>query len=96
MTKPVEYRLRVAGFGTWRIAYKPAERRWGLAYNARMTGEQWVPAGDFNIAETAAIAVSERTTSVKSWDGLRFPLPAAELGGWATDASESVQADAAE
>lgn len=95
MTKPIEYRLRIAGFGTWRIVFVPANRRWSLAYNVRATSEQWVPCGDFIAAESAAQAVAERKTGDRPWDRLRFELPAgAELRHWKTDASEGIQPDA--
>lgn len=94
MTKPVEYRLTVPGFGTWRIAYTPAARRWVLAYSVRTIGEQWVPSGEFLLPESAAIAVAERKTGAGLWDGLRFPPPSVELRHWTTDASEGVQLDA--
>jgi hypothetical protein len=94
MSKPVEYRVTVAGFGTWRIHWATKDRRWVLDYNARAMGTQWVPAGDYVAAESAAIAVAEKTTGVSMWDGLRFPAPAGDLKHWRTDASEGVQADA--
>jgi hypothetical protein len=76
MTKPIEYRMRIAGFGVWRILYVPTKRRWELAYTVRATGEQWMPCGEFVAPESAAIAVAERKTEVPSWRGLRFAMPA--------------------
>lgn len=97
MAKPVEYLLRVPGFGSWRIAYAPGKKKWELAYSVRFGSERWVPCGDYLIAETAAIAVAERNTGAPSWDGLRFALPAntERLVRWKTDASDGVQSDAA-
>ena len=95
MSKPVEYRRTIVGFGTWRIAYEPLTKRWALSYNVRFHGEQWVPVGDFLLAETAALAVAERNTGARSWDGLRFALPATfDLRAWTTEDSEGVQEDA--
>ena len=97
MTKPVEYRLAVSGFGTWRIAYDPAKRRWILAYNARARGEQWTQAADFLQPESAADSVASRKTSAGIWDKLHFALPShADLRLWITDASEGIQPDAAD
>ena len=95
MSNAVKYQTAIAGFGTWRIAYEPQTRKWALAYNVRVHGEQWVPVGDFVLAETAALAVSERKTGARSWDGLRFALPAKfDLRHWTTAASEGIQEDA--
>ena len=95
MVKPLEYRLAIAGFGIWRIAYEPPKKRWTLAFNARASGEQWVPAGEFLLAESAVRAVTERNTGARSWDSLRFALPAnSDLKYWITEASDGVQADA--
>lgn len=71
--KPVEYRLAVPGFGTWKIVYKTARQRWLLVYNARSRGEQWTPAADFFQAESAAEAVALRETGAQIWDLLQSP-----------------------
>ncbi len=95
MSKPVDYRIAISGFGTWRIGYDTFKKTWVLAYNPRSNGEQWVPAGEFMLAETAALAVALRKTGARSWDGLQFALPAdLEIKHWRTDASEGIQADA--
>lgn len=95
MAKPVQYRMSVPGFGTWRIAYATGKKRWELAYSVRAVGEQWVPASDYSLADSAAIAVAERQTGVGSWDGLRFAIPAkGDLRLWRTESSEGVQEDA--
>ena len=95
MNKPVEFRLRIAGFGVWRILYSPGRKKWELAYSVRVSGEQWVACGVFLVAEAASLAVVERTTGMPGWDGLRFALPSMELSHWETDAAEGVQSDAA-
>lgn len=95
MSRPIEYRLQIQGFGVWRIVYVPEKQRWSLSCNARIRGEQWIPVGDYSLAECAALAVAERSTGLGTWDGLRYPAPPdGDLKRWRTDASEGVQADA--
>lgn len=97
MSKPVAYHAAIAGFGTWRICYDTNTRRWALAHNVRSRGEQWVTVGNYLLAETAAIAVAERKTGIRSWDGLRFTLPEGfDLSHWKTEGSEGIQADASD
>jgi hypothetical protein len=94
-TKPVEYRKDVPGFGTWRIAYDPATKKWQLACNVRIKGARWNPVRVFDIAEAAAVVVGERKTGEINWDGLRFaPGMNFDLSNWKTEASEGVQSDA--
>ncbi|PTY04603.1 hypothetical protein DB347_17970 [Opitutaceae bacterium EW11] len=95
MAKPLEYRLSIPGLGVWHIQYDPTRKIWLLAYNPRARGEQWVPSGEFTLAESAALAVAQRKTGARGWDGLRFALPAdLDLKLWKTDESEGIQADA--
>lgn len=94
-TKPREYRMDVRGFGTWRIGYDPAVKKWLLALNSRIKGERWQPAGHFEVAESAAVAVGERATGLGVWDNLGFGRELnCDLSHWKTEASEGVQADA--
>ena len=93
--KPVEYLKPIQGWGTWRIAYDTAARKWALSYNVRIKGERWEPVRHFVVAEAAAIAVGERKTGVGEWDKLGFaPGVNFDLSNWKTEASEGVQSDA--
>lgn len=95
MSKPVEYRLPVAGFGIWRIVFEPPLRKWTLSYNVRASGAQWMKVGEFHLAETAALAVANRETGAAVWDGLRFTVGlTGDLTKWSSEQSEGVQPDA--
>ena len=93
--KPFEYLKAIQGFGTWRITYDTAARKWLVAYNVRIKGERWEPVRHFAVAEAAAVAVGERNTGVGDWDKLGFaPGLNFDLSSWKTEASERVQSDA--
>lgn len=95
MLKPVEYLKRIQGFGTWRIAYDTAAKKWALAYNVRIKGERWEPVRHFDVAEAAAAAVGDRKTGASEWDKLGFaPGENFDLSHWKTEASDGVQGDA--
>jgi hypothetical protein len=93
--KPVEYFKPIQGFGTWRIAYDPAAKKWQLSCNVRIKSERWEPVSHFDVAEAAAVVVGERRTGFDNWDKLRFaPGINFDLSHWKTEASEGVQGDA--
>ena len=92
--KVVEYFKSIQGFGTWRIAYDTAAKKWALSYNVRIKGERWEPVRHFDAAEAAAAAVGERKTGVGGWDELGFARGMNfDLSSWKTEPSEGVQAD---
>lgn len=96
-TKPKEYRIEVRGFGTWRIGYDSAVRKWNLACHVRIKGERWEPVRHFDVAEAAAVVVGERATGLGYWDGLGFGRELNfDLSNWKTEASEGVQNDASD
>jgi len=95
--KPVEYLKPIQGFGTWRIVYDTAAKKWALSCNVRIKGERWEPVRHFAVAEAAAVAVGERKTGISGWDKLRFaPGMNFDLACWKTEASEGVQGDASD
>jgi hypothetical protein len=95
--KPVEYLKPVQGFGTWRIAYVPAAKKWQLSCNLRIKGEQWNPVGHFDVAEAAAVAVGRRNTGIGEWDKLGFAAGISfDLSTWKTEPSEGAQDDASD
>ena len=93
--KPVEYLKPIQGFGTWRIAYDTAAKKWQLSCNVRIKGERWEPVSHFDVAEAAAVVVGERRMRFDNWDKLRFALGMNfDLSSWKTEASDGVQGDA--
>lgn len=92
-----EYRIDVPGFGTWRIAYDTAAKKWHLACNLRLKGERWEPVRTFDVEEAAAVVVGERKTGLGSWDKLGLGREMNfDLSKWKTEGSEGAQADAVE
>jgi hypothetical protein len=95
--KPAEYLKPVQGFGTWRIAYVPAAKKWQLSCNVRIKDARWEPVSVFDVAEAAAIAVGRRKTGIGSWDKLGFaPGISFDLSTWKTEPSEGAQDDASD
>jgi hypothetical protein len=91
---PLEYLKSVQGFGTWRIAYDPAAKKWPLSCNVHIKGERWEPVSHFDVAEAAAVVVGERRTGFSNWDKLGFaPRMNFDLSNWKTEASEGDAGD---
>ena len=95
--KPIEYFKQVQGWGTWRIDYDTAAKKWRLCYNLRVKGERWEPAGRFIAPESAAAVIGERKTGFAGWDMLRFARGVSfDLASWKREASDGVQSDASD
>lgn len=73
-TKPLVYRKKIPGWGTWLIAYSVSDRRWLLQREpqnkTRLT--RTITVGSYQHAESAALAVAEGNTGLDYWDGLDY------------------------
>lgn len=83
MTKPLDYRRNVRGFGTWRVQFVPERKKWQLAVNVAMRGERWNALNDYDVLEAAVDAVARRNTGWGAWDGLGYGRAESfELSTW--------------